>query len=224
MTKYSEMQADIKNNYNKVKQSIPSGVKLIAVSKTRTLEEIKLVSECGCRDFGENKAQELCRKYEELPDLNWHFIGALQKNKIRLLVGKVCLIHSVDSFELAAEINRRAMSEKIVQDILIQVNPANEVQKRGISPAALRELVNKIKDSLPSVNIRGLMFIAPKSDDPNVLRSYFREMKTLNDGLGLEFLSMGMSGDYNIAIEEGATMVRIGSSIFGERDYKEAQQ
>jgi pyridoxal phosphate enzyme (YggS family) len=209
----------IRANYTSIKASIPGNVLLIAVSKTRTIDEIAEAVSAGCRDFGENKAQELCKKYDTFPDLNWHFIGRLQKNKIKSIVGKTCLIHSIDSIELALETDKRAKAAGIIQDILIQVNAAGERQKGGVSIDDARILIKEISNSCPNVRVKGFMQIAPETDDPEKIRVYFKQVFDLFKEYKLEILSMGMSGDYKVAIEEGANCIRIGSAIFGERDY-----
>lgn len=211
--------SSIKDNYLAIREALPENVLLVAVSKTRTAAEIKEAVSAGCRDFGENKAQELVKKYEELPDLNWHFIGRLQKNKVRMLVGKVCLIHSVDSMELALEIDKRAGNAGLVQDILIQVNAAGEEQKGGVGVEEAGPLWRDISEKCPNVRIRGFMQVAPETDDPENVRGYFRQVAELAEEYRCDILSMGMSGDYEVAVEEGANCVRIGSAIFGERDY-----
>ena len=209
----------ISNNYKRIRASIPDDVLLIAVSKTRTVEEIAEAVAAGCKDFGENKAQELCSKYEVYPDLNWHFIGHLQKNKIKSLVGKVCLIHSIDSIDLAYETDKRAKAAGIVQNVLIQVNAAGEKQKSGVSVDEARSLLKEINKSCPNVKVKGFMQIAPETDDPEKIRVYFKQVCDLFKEYDLDILSMGMSGDYTVAIEEGANCIRIGSAIFGERNY-----
>ena len=211
--------SSIGDRYLKIKGSIPKDVLLVAVSKTRTVEEIKEAVLAGCRDFGENKAQELCKKYEELPDVNWHFIGRLQKNKVRMVVGKACLIHSVDSMDLALEIDKRAKNLGIVQDVLIQVNAAGEVQKGGVSVEDAKLLYKDITNTCHNICIKGFMQVAPETDDPESIRCYFKQVADLFREYKGEILSMGMSGDYKVAIEEGADCIRIGSAIFGERDY-----
>ena len=213
------MLSNIKNNYIQIKNTLPQNVLLIAVSKTKTIEEIEEAVSAGCRDFGENKAQELNVKYEAMPSLNWHFIGRLQKNKVKYVVGKACLIHSVDSIELAREINKRAEKAGIVQDILIQVNAAGEIQKGGVSIDDARLLYKQISEECPFVRIKGFMQIAPETDDPENVRLYFKQVYNLFKEYKLDILSMGMSGDYKVAVEEGSNCVRIGSAIFGARDY-----
>lgn len=228
----------IKDNYFKInkqvdavcdKNNIPrENVTLIAVSKTKPVSDIEKVYDAGCRDFGENKAQELVAKYDVLPkDIRWHFIGTLQKNKVKYVVGKAYLIHSVDSYELALEIQKRAEKLNVHCDILIEVNVAKEDSKKGITSFdEVIDIVNKIS-LLPNVHIKGLMTIAPiceKSEDNAI---YFKQLKDLSvdikgkniDNVCMDILSMGMSSDYETAIEEGATYVRVGTSIFGERNY-----
>lgn len=210
----------------------PDDVKLIAVTKLHEASEVDEAALAGITDVGENKVQELCLKQPMVKAaLNWHLIGHLQTNKVKQIIGKVSLIHSVDSLHLAEEINKRAESSGIMQDILIQVNAAGEVQKSGICPQETEQLIRDISGSCCNINIKGLMFIAPAADDPEDVRVYFKEVKTLFDRLSvlsldrvtMEILSMGMSGDYEVAIEEGSTMVRIGTAIFGQRDYSKKQ-
>lgn len=202
-----------------------SEVTLIAVSKTKPVEMLSEVYEAGARDFGENKVQEIQAKYPQLPeDIRWHMIGHLQTNKVRQVVGKACLIHSVDSVRLAQEINKESAKQGIVTEILLEVNVAEEESKFGFSlnetEAALREI-----SQLPNVKVRGLMTIAPFVDEPEDNRQVFRElyeffidMKSKNiDNVTMNTLSMGMTGDFEVAIEEGATMVRVGTGIFGAR-------
>ena len=210
---------EIANNYLKIKSLIPDDVLLVAVSKTRTIEEISNVVNEGCMDLGENKAQELCAKFDSFPNIRWHFIGRLQRNKVKSIVGKAYLIHSVDSIELASEINKRAAEKGIIQDVLIQVNAAGEIQKGGVSITEARNLVSEIEGSFSNIRIRGFMQIAPESKDPENIRMYFKQVDDLFKEYKFDILSMGMSGDYKVAIEEGANCVRIGSAIFGERDY-----
>lgn len=228
----------IKDNYFKVKEqvisvcdknSIPKDkVTLIAVSKTKPVSDIEQVYEAGCRDFGENKAQELKEKFEVLPkDIRWHFIGTLQKNKVKYVVGKAFLIHSVDSYELALEIQKRAEKMDIHCDILIEVNVAKEDTKQGIFEfEEVLEVVQKIS-LLKNVHIKGLMTIAPICEKSSDNAIYFKQLRDLSvdikakniDNVCMDILSMGMSSDYETAIEEGATYVRVGTSIFGERNY-----
>lgn len=221
----------IKNNMEKIceNKEIPKEqVTLIAVSKTKPVSDIEQVYAAGCRDFGENKAQELKEKYELLPkDIRWHFIGTLQKNKVKYVVGKAFLIHSVDSYDLALEIQKRAEKMNVHCDILIEVNVAQEVSKQGIfSFDEVIETVQKIS-LLKNVHVKGLMTIAPICENSTDNAVYFKKLKDLSvdimrkniDNVCMNILSMGMSSDYETAIEEGATYVRVGTGIFGERNY-----
>jgi len=204
-----------------------SEVTLIAVSKTKPVEDIMEAYEAGIRDFGENKVQELSEKYEKLPkDIRWHMIGHLQRNKVKNVVGKAVLIHSVDSLELAREINRQAEKQNIRADILLEVNIANEETKFGVGYDNVSELAKSIIE-LPYVNVKGLMCIAPYVVDSEQNRKFFKKMLKLDvdimsklcNNIHGDVMSMGMTCDYGVAIEEGATMVRVGTGIFGERDY-----
>lgn len=200
-------------------------IKLIAVSKTFGVGEIEEVYNEGLRDFGENKAQELSSKYEKLGDkITWHFIGHLQRNKVRNVVPAAGYIHSVDSLQLASEINKYAARINKVQKVLLQFKTSGEESKFGIkSGNELAELASYCRE-LSNIKVVGLMTIAPLTEDVNEIRQSFRQLRKLRDdlnadGYGLAELSMGMTSDFEIAIEEGATMLRIGSAIFGERDY-----
>ncbi len=204
-----------------------SEVTLIAVSKTKPVSDLEVVYGAGVREFGENKVQELTEKYEVLPkDIHWHMIGHLQRNKVKYIVDKVTLIHSVDSLALAEEISRQAVKKQVTVDILVEVNIAAEESKFGISGEAATALVTDIS-KLPGLHIRGLMTIAPFVENAEENRVFFRKMKKLSvdikekniDNVDMDVLSMGMTGDYMVAIEEGATMVRVGTGIFGERNY-----
>lgn len=204
-----------------------SEVTLIAVSKTKPVSMLQEVYEENIRDFGENKVQELCEKMEVLPsDIHWHMIGHLQRNKVKYIVGQVSLIHSVDSYRLAEEINIQAKKKNVTVPILVEVNIAHEESKFGISEADAIQLVEEIAE-LDNIRIMGLMTIAPYVENPEDNRMYFRKIKELSvdirnkkiDNVSMDILSMGMTGDYQVAIEEGATMVRVGTGIFGERNY-----
>lgn len=204
-------------------------VTLIAVSKTKPVEMLQEIYDENIRDFGENKVQELCSKMEQLPsDIRWHMIGHLQRNKVKYIVGKVELIHSVDTYRLAEEINIQAKKQNVIVPILVEVNIANEESKFGISAEDAILLVEEIS-KLENIRIKGLMTIAPYVENPEDNRLYFRKIKQLSvditnkniDNVFMEILSMGMTGDYMVAIEEGATMVRVGTGIFGERNYKQ---
>lgn len=204
-------------------------VTLIAVSKTKPVEMLQKIYDENIRDFGENKVQELCSKMEQLPsDIRWHMIGHLQRNKVKYIVGKVELIHSVDTYRLAEEINIQAKKQNVIVPILVEVNIAHEESKFGISAEDAILLVEEIS-RLENIRIKGLMTIAPYVENPEDNRLYFRKIKQLSvditnkniDNVSMEILSMGMTGDYMVAIEEGATMVRVGTGIFGERNYKQ---
>ena len=204
----------------------PKEVTLIAVSKTKPVEMLKEAYDCGVRVFGENKVQELEIKIPNLPsDISWHMIGHLQRNKVKYLIGKVDLIHSVDTLRLAEEISRLSVKNQVVTDILIEVNDGEET-KFGTD---MNETITLVEDiaKLPGIHIRGLMTIAPYVVDSEENREFFRKIKDLSvdiaakniDNVNMDVLSMGMTNDYIVAIEEGATMVRVGTGIFGERDY-----
>ncbi len=204
-----------------------SEVTLIAVSKTKPVEMLMEAYDSGIREFGENKVQEMTSKMEVMPkDIHWHMIGHLQTNKVKYIVGRTALIHSVDSLHLAQEIDRQAAKAQVVQDILVEVNIAEEESKFGVSGEVAATLVQQIA-ALPNLHIRGLMTIAPYVENPEKNSNYFQEIKQLSvdigrkniDNVDMDILSMGMTGDYMVAIEEGATMVRVGTGIFGERDY-----
>lgn len=190
-------------------------VTLIAVSKTKPVEMLQEIYDENIRDFGENKVQELCSKMEQLPsDIRWHMIGHLQRNKVKYIVGKVELIHSVDTYRLAEEINIQAKKQNVIVPILVEVNIAHEESKFGISAEDAILLVEEIS-KLENIRIKGLMTIAPYVENPEDNRLYFRKIKQLSvditnkniDNVFMEILSMGMTGDYMVAIEEGATMV-----------------
>lgn len=225
------------NNYDLVINNIetsckkagrsPEEVTLIAVSKTKPVTMLQEIYNHGCRDFGENKVQELLDKYEVLPkDIKWHMIGHLQRNKVKYIVDKVSLIHSVDSLRLAEEISKEALKKHAEVNILVEVNVANEETKFGTTSLEAIELVKAIS-GLPGIHVKGLMTIAPYVEDAEKNRQYFAQLKQLSvdiitkniDNVSMDILSMGMSGDYEVAVEEGATYVRVGTGIFGERDY-----
>ncbi|MCD8120225.1 MAG: YggS family pyridoxal phosphate-dependent enzyme [Lachnospiraceae bacterium] len=204
-----------------------SEVTLVAVSKTKPATDILEVYQSGVRDFGENKVQELTEKYGVLPDdIRWHLIGHLQRNKVKYLPGKTCLIHSVDSLRLAMEIETIYAAADMECDILLEVNVAEEESKYGVKASEVYDLAKQIAE-LPHVHIRGLMTIAPYTEDPESNRKYFRELRQLAvdiqskkpHNICMDELSMGMTGDFEVAIEEGATIVRVGTGIFGERNY-----
>ena len=200
-------------------------VTLIAVSKTKPVSDIYEVIETGIKDYGENKVQEMCDKMEIIQEpLNWHMIGHLQRNKVKYIVDKAKLIHSVDSLRLAQQISQEAIKKEVEVDILIEVNVAEEASKFGLSTEEVIQMIEAIA-KLPAVHIKGLMTVAPFTDNPEDNRPYFRNLKQLAvdidgkniDNVTMNVLSMGMTGDYQTAIEEGATMVRVGTGIFGTR-------
>ena len=202
-------------------------VKLIAVSKTKPVSMLMEAYDCGCRDFGENKVQELVDKWEQMPkDIRWHMIGHLQRNKVKYIVDKVYLIHSVDSLRLAEEISKEAVKKGVTVSILIEVNVAQEETKFGTTCNEVCDLVKEIA-KLPGILIKGLMTIAPYVENSEENRQYFEKLRQIYvdiiqkniDNVYMEELSMGMTGDYVTAISEGATYVRIGTAIFGERLY-----
>lgn len=211
----------------KVNRSIDEIV-LVAVSKTMPTSSIEAVAKLGIYEFGENKVQEIKDKYPVLdPKLNWHMIGHLQTNKVKYIIDKVTLIHSVDSLKLAKEINRQALKHESIMPILIQVNVADETTKFGIKPSETEKMIREIA-KLPHIKIEGLMTIAPYVVDSEENRPIFRKLKEISvdidnkniDNVDMRILSMGMSGDFGIAIEEGATMIRVGTGIFGNRNVK----
>ena len=233
------MDTYLKENFQSVEARIQAAcdragrsrkeVTLIAVSKTKPVEMLQTIYEAGSRDFGENKVQEMCDKIEQLPtDIRWHMIGHLQTNKVKYIVGRVSLIHSVDSLHLAQEIEKQAAKLDVIVPILIEVNIAEEESKFGIHKEETISLVREVA-TLPHIRIQGLMTIAPYVENPEDNRAYFRGIKQLSvdiareniDNVSMDCLSMGMTGDYEVAIEEGATMVRVGTGIFGERNYNQ---
>jgi len=227
----------IKENIARVQENIEnacrrsgrdrSEVTLIAVSKTKPVEAVYEAMACGLKEFGENKVQEMCDKIDKISEpLNWHLIGHLQTNKVKYIIGKTKLIHSVDSLHLAEKIQDEAKKKNAQVDILIQVNVANEATKFGLATEETVDMVEKVA-KLPNLHICGLMTIAPYVENPEENRQIFREMKQLSvdisgkniDNVSMNVLSMGMTGDYEVAIEEGATHVRVGTGIFGARNY-----
>ncbi len=204
-----------------------SEVTLVAVSKTKPVSDLMEAYDAGIRVFGENKVQELVDKMEKMPgDIHWHMIGHLQRNKVKYIVGKVELIHSVDNTELAEEINRRAEKAGVVQDILIEVNIADEETKFGIAKEEVKDFYVNIS-KLPYVNVRGVMCIAPYVVEPEQNRHYFADLRkifvditnNIVDNSRVDIMSMGMTGDYQVAVEEGATLIRVGTGVFGARNY-----
>ncbi|MCI8631690.1 MAG: YggS family pyridoxal phosphate-dependent enzyme [Firmicutes bacterium] len=202
-------------------------VLLCAVTKTHPASEINEAIDAGITDIGENKVQEILDKYDDVKPVRWHMIGHLQTNKVKYIIDKVSLIHSVDSYKLAVEIDRRAAQHGIVMDILIQVNSALEESKFGITAEETDSLIAEILENCPHVKIRGLMCIAPFSENAGDVAGYFRIVKEIYDkyagaprtGLDFKYLSMGMSNDFETAIAEGSNLIRIGTAIFGARNY-----
>lgn len=202
-------------------------VLLCAVTKTRTADEINEAIDAGITDIGENKVQEIMDKFDSVKPVRWHLIGHLQTNKVKYIIDKVSMIHSVDSLHLAQEIDKRAAQHGITMDILIQVNSAQEESKFGISTDETEGMIRDILDKCPNIRIRGLMCIAPFAENPEDVRVYFAQVKKLYDeyrsiehkNLDFKYLSMGMSHDYEVAILEGSNLIRVGTAIFGERDY-----
>ncbi len=231
------MMEDIRKNLSKINEQISAcaqqcgkaadDVLLCAVSKTRTPEEINIAIDAGVTDIGENKVQEIMDKFDAVKPVRWHMIGHLQTNKVKYIIDKVSMIHSVDSYKLAQEINKRAAAHDKTMDILIQVNSAGEESKFGISTDETEALIKKILEACENVRIRGLMCIAPYADAPEDIRVYFEAVKKQYDLFGkidhprldFKYLSMGMSHDFPVAIEAGSNLVRVGSAIFGERNY-----
>lgn len=202
-------------------------ITLIAVSKTKPVEMLQEIYDAGCRDFGENKVQELVDKYEQLPkDIHWHMIGHLQRNKVKYIIGKVVLIHSVDSLRLAETIEKESAKHNITTDILIEVNMAHEESKFGVLPEEIYDLLMEIS-KFEHVRVKGLMTVAPFVDNPRKNSEIFEKMHKLSvdieskniDNITMSILSMGMTNDYEVALEEGANMIRVGTAIFGERNY-----
>ena len=227
----------VKENLEEVERKIQGALKrarrsreevtLIAVSKTKPVSMLREVYDTGMRCFGENKVQELTEKWEQLPrDIRWHMIGHLQRNKVKYIVDKVELIHSVDSLRLAETIEQEAAKKGVTVNILLEVNVANEESKFGLGVDEVLPLVEKIA-KFPHIRMKGLMTIAPYVENAEENRSVFRTLQKLSvdiaekniDNVSVEILSMGMTNDYEVAIEEGATMVRVGTGIFGERNY-----
>ena len=227
------IKENIKNVQSKIEHACKNASRdintahLIAVSKTKPISMLQEAYDAGIRDFGENKVQEILEKYDKLPnDIRWHMIGHLQRNKVKYIIDKVCLIHSVDSLRLAEEISKEAVKHNLTMPILIELNIAEEDSKFGLSLKDCEEMITRIS-ALPNIEIKGLMTVAPFVENAEDNRQYFKAMKQLSvdimtkniDNVCMDILSMGMTGDYETAIEEGATHVRVGTGIFGERNY-----
>jgi hypothetical protein len=217
------MDVDVARGLSRVRERIaaacsraardPSTVRLVAVGKTKPVEMLRQAFAAGQAIFGENYAQELREKAEALPGAEWHFIGALQTNKAKLVVGRAALIHTCDRLALAQELSKRAKAAGLTQRVLLEINVGREPQKAGAMPGQVAQLLDQVR-ALPALSCEGLMCIPPAEGDP---RPHFRALRELARALGLPQLSMGMTADYEIAIEEGATLVRVGTAIFGER-------
>ncbi len=224
-------------NYNYVKQQVnetavacgrnPEDITLIAVSKTKPLSDIEELVNVGVNHFGENKVQELCDKYENISTaVNFHLIGHLQTNKVKYIIEKACLIHSLDSIKLAKEIQKEALKKDVIANVLVEVNVAEEESKFGLFIDDVIPFLQEIS-TYSNIHVKGLMTIAPFVENPEENRVYFRRLKQLSldiiskniDNIDMNVLSMGMTNDYKVAIEEGATMVRVGTAIFGARNY-----
>ncbi len=222
----------IKQNINRLLSELPQGVELVAAAKTRKPEDILEAIEAGVKIVGENYVQEAERAYEAVGGrARWHFIGYLQKNKVKKAVKLFDMIETVDSIELAEEIDKRCAQIGKVMPVLIEINSGREKQKTGVLPEKAAQLIREVS-SLPNLRITGLMTMGPRSGDPEDSRPYFRETKKVFEKIKklnlphveMRYLSMGMTNSYKIAIEEGANMVRIGSKIFGERDYEKGDE
>lgn len=220
------VENDIKNACERVNRA-PKDITLIAVTKTIEAERINEALKSGIENIGENKVQEIMEKYDKIEyKPSWHLIGHLQTNKVKYIIDKVDLIHSLDSLKLAKEIDKRAGKINRVIDVLIQINIADENTKFGLSYKELDDFIIEVS-AFENIRVQGLMAIVPYVTNPEEVRPYFRKMKEIFDGLedspyekiNMKYLSMGMTNDYQIAIEEGSNMVRIGTGIFGERDY-----
>lgn len=216
----------IRSNLEEIRKSLPAGVTLVAVSKTKPICDLDEAYQAGQRVFGENKIQEMSQKWEELPrDIEWHMIGHVQRNKVKYMAPYVSLVHGVDSFRLLREINKQAKKNDRVIPCLLQMHIAEEETKFGLDTTELNEILDSEEfPKMENIAVTGLMGMATFTSNEEQLRREFKQLKTIFDTLRqkvptAEILSMGMSGDYKIAIEEGSTMVRIGSSIFGARNY-----
>ncbi len=230
----SEINGNLKSVRDRIKAACErsgrdqKSVTLIAVSKLKPIEDIREARESGATDFGENYVQELMDKTEEEPALNWHMIGHLQKNKVKYLIGKTVLIHSVDTVELAERIEKESAKRDVITKILLEVNVACEESKWGFTKKSVKESAANIA-KFPHLRVLGLMTSAPITEDPESNRMYFRELNVLahemekenllakDPSFSVPVLSMGMTGDFEVAVEEGATMVRVGTAIFGKR-------
>ena len=223
---------ELKNEAARMSNRLGEDILLIAVTKLHSPSEINEAIDSGITDIGENKVQEILDKYDKVKPVRWHLIGHLQTNKVKYIIDKVDLIHSVDSIKLALEIEKRAAQHDKTMDILVQVNPVGEETKFGTSTEEAAELIKEIAERCPHIRIRGLMLVAPFYEDPEDTREVFRLVKNMYDEFGsiaheridFKYLSMGMSHDFQIAIEEGANCIRVGTAIFGDRDYRSEEK
>ena len=199
-------------------------VLLVAVTKLHTPEEMNEAIDAGITDIGENKVQEIMDKFDYVKPVRWHLIGHLQTNKVKYIIDKVSMVHSVDSMKLAKEIYKRAAQHNLTMDILIQVNSAEEESKFGITTDETKGLIAEIMESCPNINIKGLMCIAPFEENPEDASEYFAEVKKIYDQYDFQYLSMGMTNDFEVAIEEGSSLIRVGTAIFGYRDYRKEEK
>ena len=207
-------------------------VLLVAVTKLHSPEEINEAIDAGVTDIGENKVQEILDKYDKVKPVRWHLIGHLQTNKVKYIIDKVCLIHSVDSLHLAKEIDKRAAQHDLTMDILVQVNSAEEESKFGVTTEETDQLIEDIAQQCPNVRIRGLMCIAPFEENPDDAKPYFAQVKKIydkyaakkTDRIDFSYLSMGMTNDFEAAKEEGSNLIRVGTAIFGYRDYRSEEK
>lgn len=210
----------------------PEDILLVAVTKLHSPEEINEAIDAGITDIGENKVQEIMDKYEKVKPVRWHLIGHLQTNKVKYIIDKVSMIHSVDSLRLAREIDKRAAQHDLTMDILVQVNTANEESKFGSSSEDADGLISSIAEECSNIRIRGIMCIAPFEAEPEDAAPFFREAKKIYDRyiddsrerIDFKYLSMGMTHDFEVAIEEGSNLIRVGTAIFGNRDYRSEER
>lgn len=229
----NNINENLKNIYSTIKAAAEKSgrksedIKLIAVTKTVGVDRIRQVVEAGIMDLGENRVQELTEKFDQLdPACRWHLIGHLQTNKVKYIINKVSMIHSVDSISLAKEINSRAAKHGLKMDILLQINVSGEESKFGIDPSRVEEFLEAISH-MENIHLKGLMTIAPYAENPEEIRPIFKKLYQIYidiksksiDNVNMDYLSMGMSNDFEIAIEEGANMIRVGTGIFGKREY-----
>lgn len=222
----AQVQKNIEESCKAINRD-PNEVTLIAVSKTKPVEMLREAYDAGARIFGENKVQEIVDKYDQMPsDVQWHMIGHLQRNKVKYIVDKVAMIHSVDSFRLSETIEKEAEKKNVVVPVLIEVNVAQEESKFGLKPEEVLSFIEQIA-GFTHIQVKGLMTIAPYVENAEENREIFRELKKLSvdiaakniNNVTMSVLSMGMTGDYMVAVQEGATMVRVGTGIFGARNY-----